>query len=101
MAAARALSFADLLRRHRRAAGLSQEELAERAGLSRSGISELERGLKRAPHHDTVRRLADALALTDSERAALMAAARGRASAGGGRESSPATPPASSRQISP
>ena len=35
--------FADLLKRHRLAAGLSQEELAERAGLSPRGVSDLER----------------------------------------------------------
>jgi transcriptional regulator with XRE-family HTH domain len=78
MATARSLTFADLLRRHRHHAALSQEELAERAGLSRTGISELERGLKRAPHKDTVARLADALGLAGRERAAFEVAARGR-----------------------
>jgi transcriptional regulator with XRE-family HTH domain len=34
-----------LLLQHRLAAGLSQEELAKRAGLSRRGISDLERGV--------------------------------------------------------
>jgi transcriptional regulator with XRE-family HTH domain len=38
------VSFGELLRDHRRAAGLTQEELAERAGLSARSISELERG---------------------------------------------------------
>ena len=37
-------AFGLLLRRHRTAAGLSQEELAERAGWSRRAISDLERG---------------------------------------------------------
>ena len=37
-----------LLLRYRMAAGLSQEDLAERAGLSRRGISDLERGARRA-----------------------------------------------------
>ena len=46
--------FAELLRRARRAAGLSQEELAERAGLSARGISDLERGVNRAPRRDTL-----------------------------------------------
>ncbi|WP_442914251.1 helix-turn-helix domain-containing protein [Kribbella sp. NBC_01245] len=36
--------FADLLRRYRTAAGLSQVELAERAGMSAQAISGLERG---------------------------------------------------------
>ncbi len=40
------LPFGDLLRRLRLAAGLSQEALAERAGLSARGISDLERGAR-------------------------------------------------------
>ena len=55
--------FGDLLRRHRVASGLTQEALAARAGLSARGISDLERGLKRAPYRDTVRRLGEALGL--------------------------------------
>src|SRR5215212_10581026 len=69
-------AFGDLLRRFRSAAALSQEDLAERAGLSRHGISDLERGARRVPHLETVRMLADALALSDSDRTALVAAAR-------------------------
>ena len=42
--------FGDLLRQHRSAAGLTQEELAERAGLSPDAISLLERGERRRPH---------------------------------------------------
>jgi transcriptional regulator with XRE-family HTH domain len=42
-------SFGALLRVHRKAAGLSQKELAEVAGLSRRGISDLERGVRRRP----------------------------------------------------
>ena len=66
-------AFGDLLRQ-RSAAALSQEALAERAGLSRNAISELERGLHHAPRLETVRLLADALAW--STIAALLAAAR-------------------------
>jgi transcriptional regulator with XRE-family HTH domain len=40
--------FGSLLRRYRTSAGLTQEELAERAGLSRRGIADLERGARRA-----------------------------------------------------
>jgi predicted ATPase/transcriptional regulator with XRE-family HTH domain len=69
-------SFAALLRRHRVAAVLSQEALAERAGLSVRGISDLERGVKQRPHLETVRLLSDALGLAPPERAALTAAAR-------------------------
>jgi predicted ATPase/transcriptional regulator with XRE-family HTH domain len=68
--------FAALLRAHRTAAGLSQEELAERAGLSRRGISDLERGIRRTPYLETVRRLADALHLDDLARAELQGAVR-------------------------
>jgi transcriptional regulator with XRE-family HTH domain len=57
-------------------AGLSQEALAERAGLSVRGISDLERGLRRAPHPGTYARLADALELDDTAREALLAATR-------------------------
>ena len=37
-------SFGTLLRRLRTAAGLTQQKLAERAGLSRRGIDDVERG---------------------------------------------------------
>jgi predicted ATPase/DNA-binding CsgD family transcriptional regulator/transcriptional regulator with XRE-family HTH domain len=73
-------AFGDLLRRFRTAAALSQEELAEKAGLSLRGVSDLERGTRRAPRLETVRMLADGLGLGPEERAALLAA-RGAASA--------------------
>jgi predicted ATPase/DNA-binding XRE family transcriptional regulator len=63
--------FATLLRRHRVAAGLSQEALAERAGISVRGLSDLERGLSRAPRLHTLGRLADALGLEADGRRAL------------------------------
>ncbi len=64
-------SFARLLRYYRLAAGLTQEELAERARLSARAISDLERGLKAMPHRHTVELLAEALELPieDLERA--------------------------------
>lgn len=58
------------------AAGLSQEELAERAHLSQRTISDLERGVTTALYRDTVALLADALALGESDRAALDDAVR-------------------------
>jgi len=64
-------AFGALLRRYRLAAGLSQEALAEAAGLSPRAISALERGERRAPQQETVRLLADALALSPAERGAL------------------------------
>ena len=68
--------FGVLLRRYRTEAAVSQAELAERAGLSLRGVSDLERGLRRWPHEYTVRRLADALLLDESGRRTLLAAAR-------------------------
>ena len=68
--------FGGLLRRHRREAGLSQEKLAELAGLSVDAIAALERGRRRAPRAQTLRLLADALRLGDADVAALTAAAR-------------------------
>jgi predicted ATPase/DNA-binding XRE family transcriptional regulator len=67
-------AFGALLREFRGAAGLSQEALAERAGLSRRGIADLERGARNFPYGETIRRLADALDLTPEQRAALLAA---------------------------
>jgi predicted ATPase len=74
-------AFGARLRRLREGAGLSQEELAERAGLSSHAVSALERGTRTRPYPHTVRALADALGAGDHERAALIAAvpARGRA----------------------
>lgn len=77
MASGRPLTFGFLLRRARQAAGLTQVELAERAGISPSAVTALERGVNRAPHLDTVLRLADALALQGPERTIFMAVARG------------------------
>ncbi len=68
--------FGELVRRHRTAAALSQEELAERAGLSVRAISDLERGVHRAPRLESVRLLAEALGLAEDERAMLLSAAR-------------------------
>jgi non-specific serine/threonine protein kinase len=59
------------LRRHRQASGLSQEDLAERSGLSVQAISALERGVRRAPYRDTIDLLADALGLADEDRARI------------------------------
>ena len=76
MATTSPASFAALLRRHRLAAGLSQEALAERAGLSARGVQDLERGVHAAPRAETFRLLADALGLDAEARALLLAAAQ-------------------------
>jgi predicted ATPase/DNA-binding XRE family transcriptional regulator len=65
-------AFATMLRRQRVAAGLSQAMLAERAGLSVRGISDLERGVRQIPHPATVARLAEALGMKPAEWAALL-----------------------------
>jgi tetratricopeptide (TPR) repeat protein/transcriptional regulator with XRE-family HTH domain len=75
------LSFAGLLRQLRTGARLTQEELAEAAGLSPRSVSDLERGINRTARKDTAGLLADALSLTGPVRARFIAAARGRAPA--------------------
>ena len=65
-----------LLRRHREAAGLTQEALAERAGVSARAVSALERGVNRAPRPSTLGLLTEAMGLPPRNRAALARAAR-------------------------
>ena len=67
--------FGQLLRRCRVGAGLTQEELAQQAGLSVRAVSDMERGRTRRPFLRSVRQLADALRLSVPERALLIAAA--------------------------
>jgi predicted ATPase/transcriptional regulator with XRE-family HTH domain len=78
-AARRSLSeFGGLLRGHRRAAGLTQEALAERAGLSVRGLQHLEAG-DASPSRATlglVLQALDALGLPPEDRARLAAAGR-------------------------
>ncbi len=73
-----ALSFAGLLRQFRTEARLTQEELAEAAGLSPRSVSDLERGVNRTARKDTALLLADALNLAGEVRVLFVAAARGR-----------------------
>jgi non-specific serine/threonine protein kinase len=63
-----AVSFGRVLRSHRHSAGLTQEELAERAGVSPRSISDLERGAAHVPRRDTVALLVRALRLNGPER---------------------------------
>ena len=67
-------SFGARLRQLREVAGFTQEELAGRAGLTPNAISDLERGRRRYPYPHTVRSLAEALDLSEDERASLVAA---------------------------
>ena len=56
--------FGSVLRGLRREARLTQEELAEAAGLSVRAVAYLERGAVSTPQKETVRLLADALGLS-------------------------------------
>ena len=85
--------FGPLLRRLRLVAGLSQEELAERSGLSGRGISALETGHRATPRPETVRLLADALRLDGAARAELVAAARPELAARAGARPASGGPP--------
>ncbi|GGM01266.1 helix-turn-helix domain-containing protein [Micromonospora yangpuensis] len=67
-----------LLRRHRTVAGLTQEELAERAGLAVRTVRNLELGWVTRPQRRTVEELADRLGLSAADRSQLVAVARCR-----------------------
>ncbi|MEH0845108.1 helix-turn-helix domain-containing protein [Micromonospora sp. CPCC 205711] len=69
----------ELVRAHRLAAGLTQAELAERAGVGVRTVRDLERGRSSRPQRTTAELLADALGLTGVSRAAFLASARGHA----------------------
>jgi predicted ATPase/DNA-binding XRE family transcriptional regulator/Tfp pilus assembly protein PilF len=70
------VAFGSLLRELRLTAGLTQEELAERAQLSERAIRALERGQGRTPRLQTIRLLAQALGLDNDGQSRLLAAAR-------------------------
>jgi len=65
-----------LLREHRREAGLTQEELAERAGISARAVSDIERGLRTTIYRDTANRLATALGLAPAGHKEFVTASR-------------------------
>lgn len=72
------MDFADLLRRLRLGAGLSQEALAELAGISVKAVSAYERGLRFAPRKHTVAALVDALKLAGPQRTEFENTAAGK-----------------------
>jgi len=55
------VSLGDKVRATRKAAGISQEEVARRAGVSLNVINRLERGVILDPHYSTLRGIASAL----------------------------------------
>jgi predicted ATPase/DNA-binding XRE family transcriptional regulator len=69
-------TFGSLVRRFRRSAELTQEALAERAGLSVRAIRAIEAGSKHRPRHDTLQLLLGALAIPEEEQADFLRAAR-------------------------
>lgn len=78
-------TFGEQLRHYRLAAGLSQEGLAERAGISVQGLSLLENGKRQAPYRSTIALLARALGLSPTQAATLEAGVvRSRGPAGPG-----------------
>jgi len=67
-------AFGVLLRTYRSMAGLTQEELAQRSGLSVRALSDMERGRTARPFLRSARLLAEALELPEPARCELMAA---------------------------
>jgi predicted ATPase len=85
-------SFADLLKRLRVAAGLTQQEIADRSGISVRSVSDLERAINERPRRDTAEMLAAGLGLTGAERARFLKVARLRHRAAAGSFSYPPPP---------
>ncbi len=70
--------FGSVLRQLRAEVRLTQEELAEAAGLSPRTVSDLERGISRTAHKHTAGLLGGVLGLTGQGLVLFVAAARGR-----------------------
>ena len=83
------------LRQQRVAAGLTQEDLAERSGVSVRAIADLERGRTRKPYPSSVRALARALGLPDTAGAELVA--RYRAERVGQADAAPGAAPGAAK----
>lgn len=75
-------TFGEHLRSLRAARGLTQAELAERAGISERAVSDIERGLRRRVYPSTALQLAAALGLQGEDQAAFQARIRGTHAAG-------------------
>jgi predicted ATPase/DNA-binding XRE family transcriptional regulator len=79
---------------HRRQARLTQDELAQRAGIGVRTVRDLERGRASRPQRTTVELLANALNLTGADRRAFLLAARGQAAENGNGQRYVRLPPA-------
>ncbi len=90
------LALGEILRSHRVVAGLSQEDLALRSGVSARTISDLERGQRTRTHLETARLLADALSLENGDRRRFL-----EASAGGSRAQNRVSDRASTLPLDP
>lgn len=60
------MDFAKVVRANRRRMGLTQEQLAQRVGLTGSSVSQWEAG-RAKPHIDVMKKLADVFGMTTSE----------------------------------
>jgi tetratricopeptide (TPR) repeat protein/transcriptional regulator with XRE-family HTH domain len=85
--------FADVVRVHRRRLSLTQEELAELAGVSVRNIRKLEGGRVASPRPATVRLLADAFGLAGTERERFCRSAAGESTDQPARSGAPAQLP--------
>jgi tetratricopeptide (TPR) repeat protein/transcriptional regulator with XRE-family HTH domain len=91
--------FAELLRAHRRRAGLTQRQLADLATLGVRTIVDLEQGRVARPQRQSVRLLGDALRLDDEARRQLELTAAG--TAGAAEPAGPIAAPAVPGQLPP
>jgi transcriptional regulator with XRE-family HTH domain len=85
--------FGSLLRQFRREAGLTQDELAVRSGVAVRTVRRFETEARANPQLSTVRQLAEALALSPSEHATLLATV--------GQGAPPVEPPAPDSAVVP
>jgi tetratricopeptide (TPR) repeat protein/transcriptional regulator with XRE-family HTH domain len=86
--------FAAIVRANRQRLGLTQEELAAKAGLSVRGIRKIEAGRIGAPRPATVRLLADAFGFAGADRERFCQAAAGEPTGPWVRSAAPAQLPA-------
>ena len=77
-------TLGELLRDHRQRAGVTQQELAQRAGIGVRTLRDLERNRVRHPRPWSLRRLAVALRVSGADRGRLLATARPAAATRGG-----------------